>query len=135
MDLVDDLLEVVPDQRFEQLGEAGVEPNSVKHRLMIGWPLHHPHQRLAAARFPGDIVEEVAMAEAAPVGDAFGVELVQSCRNLAKFVCIEEAADYRISIAPILRQIRNCAVRLISPQRLRSHDISPHPQWEDTSSL
>src|SRR5260221_8362057 len=46
VDLVDDLLEVAADQRLEQLGEAGVEPDAIEYRLVVGRPLHHPDERL-----------------------------------------------------------------------------------------
>src|SRR5687767_2001707 len=60
MDLVDDLLEVGPEQRLQQPGNSEIEANGVEHRLMIGRPLHHPDQRLAGPTL-GYIVEEISV--------------------------------------------------------------------------
>ena len=82
MDLVDDLLEVAPDERLEKLGDARVEPHPIEHRLVIGRPLHHPDERRAIGA-GGDVVEEIAVPEAPPVAHAFGIELVGGFSDFA----------------------------------------------------
>ena len=99
VDLVDDLLEVAPDQRLEQRREARIEPHRVEHRLVIGRPLHHPHQR-RAVRAVGDLVEQIAVPEAAAVRDAFDVELVGRLPEKAGLRRGKEAADDDITLRP-----------------------------------
>src|SRR3546814_3937771 len=60
--LVDDLLEVPPDQRLQQPRDAPVEPHRIEQRLVIGRPLHHPGEPVALA-VGRDVVEEVAVPE------------------------------------------------------------------------
>ena len=74
MDLVDDLLEVAPDQRLEQSREARIEAHRVERWPVVGRPLHHLHQR--AAPTLGDLVEEIAVTEAAAVRHALGMDAV-----------------------------------------------------------
>src|SRR3546814_11873136 len=56
MHLVDDLLQIAADQRLKHIGDPPVEPHRIQHQLVIGWPLHQPHDRRAVRAF-GDIVE------------------------------------------------------------------------------
>ena len=77
----------VPALREQDLGGQGMIGIDalVEQRLMIGRPLCHPDQRLAAiAR--SHIVEEIGVPEASPVRDAFGVDLIDGLSDLADFV-------------------------------------------------
>src|SRR6476469_1652215 len=104
MNLVDDLLEVAPDQWLEQLGKTPVEPDAIEHRLVVGRPLDQPHTRLAV-RPTRDIVEEVAVAEAVLVSDTLGVKLIRRGRDFGDLALVEEAANYRVPVAPIMREV------------------------------
>src|SRR6476646_5744084 len=105
VDLVDDLLEVVSDQRFEQFGEPRVEADAIECRLMVGRPLNQPHQGLIPD-IPRNIVVEISVPKAAPMRDAFSVDLFQASGDLADLFRTEKAADDGISVPPILRQVR-----------------------------
>jgi hypothetical protein len=99
VDLVDDLLEVGPDQRLEQARDPDVEADGVELRLMIGRPLRHADERLVGAG--RDVVEEVAVAEAAPVGPALLVHLLDRGRDTFDLGRREKAANDRISFPPV----------------------------------
>ncbi len=117
--LIDDLLEITADQRLEQVNEARVQPDTVQHRLMIGRPLDHPHQRLASVPLARDVVEEIAVAEAPSVRRAFGVDLVQRSSDFLDFAAAEKAANDSITVAPIMREIGIDPGRILAPQCLR----------------
>jgi len=127
VDLVDDLLEIPPDQRFQQSSEPKVEPHSVENGLVVGWPLNHPHQRLAVA-IMSDVVEKVAMTEAATVLDALGMKLVCCGSYFGDFARAQEASNDGISITPILREIMLNIAAIIDAQRSRrTHLLPPRP--------
>jgi hypothetical protein len=136
VDLVDDLLEVAADQRLEQPGETRVTPHRVKYWLVIRGPLNHPYQRLAASLRPRDIVEEIAVAKAAPVRDPFGIKLVQRGGEFGHLVWIEKAANDRIPVAPILRELGVNLFTLVDRPPLRNaHRALPGLFREYSSSL
>ena len=93
VDLVDDLLEVGPDQGTKQLRDPPVEPDRVQFVLVVGRPLHHPY-RLAAAVVGGDVVEQIAVPEAAAVAQPLDVGW-------------SVAAENRVSSAERSRERRN----------------------------
>jgi hypothetical protein len=97
VDLVDDLLDVAPDQRLEQSREARIEAHRIEHGPVIGRPLHHLHQR--AALILRDLVEEIAVTEAAAVRHALGMDAVDIGADRGGFPGREEAADDRIAVA------------------------------------
>ena len=97
VDLVDDLLDVAADQRLQQSREARIEPDRVEHGPVVGRPLHHLHPRAALAL--RDLVEEIAVAEAAAVRDAFGMDGVDVGADRLDLAGREEAPDDGISVA------------------------------------
>src|SRR5947209_19622357 len=102
---------------------------------MVGRPLNHPDQRLAAFTLTRDIVEQIAMAKAAAVRCSFGVKLVERCADFLELGRIEKTPHDRIAVAPILREIGRYTCRLIASQTLRTtHGMSPPPQGEHTST-
>ena len=97
VDLVDDLLDVAPDQRLEQSREARIEPHRVERRPVIGRPLHHLHQRAALAL--RDLVEEIAVAEAAAVRHAFGMDGSISAPIAATSSAVKKPRTIGIAVA------------------------------------
>ena len=97
VDLVDDLLDVAPDQRLEQGGEAGIEAHRVERGAVVGGPLHHLHQRSAGPL--RDFVEEIAVAEAAAVRDPLGMDGVDLRADRGDLPGAEETADDRVAVA------------------------------------
>jgi hypothetical protein len=71
--LVDDLLEIVPEQRCEDPEDAAVGAISGQGRLEIGGPLHQAHDP-AELRIPAEPEQDVLMAEARVMLQAFGVD-------------------------------------------------------------
>jgi hypothetical protein len=126
VDLVDDLLEVASDERLKNLDNARVEPHPIEQRLVIGRPLHHADQRPSIGA-GGHVVEEVAVPETPPVAHSFGVELIGRFGDFRDLVGAEETPDYRVTVAPVLREILLSGCRRDRPQRLRAtHDSPPH---------
>ena len=93
MDLVDDLLEIASEDRFEKARDPPIEPDTVENSL-VGRPLHHPHQRVA---FPAghDIVEQIAVPEAAPMLHALGMDLVRGRGDFVDLAALEQTTDDR----------------------------------------
>src|SRR6185295_4125259 len=106
-----------------------------EQRLMVGRPLRHPHQRLAGG-VRRDIVEQIAVAEAAPVGPGFGMDLIDCRGDVGDLVSSEHAADDRVTVPPIMRQIGIYVAVTVDPQALRrTHHPSPRPREEYINSL
>ena len=92
---------------------------------MIGGPLRHSHDRRLAVGGGRDVVEQVAVAEAAAVGDALRVELVEGGGDLGDFFGREQPADDRIAVAAVVGsggvRARRCEIALC-----KAHDCSAH---------
>ena len=128
VDLVDDLLDVPPDQRLQQGREARIEPHRVEGGAVIGRPLHHLDPRPGLALC--DLVEEVAVPEAAAVRHALGVDGVDLGADRRHLSGREEGADDGITVpVPGLGVNRLCHrssdAALYRPARLPSARLWP----------
>ncbi|KAI1692905.1 diguanylate cyclase, GGDEF domain-containing protein [Ditylenchus destructor] len=98
--LVDDLLEIGADQRREDGVVARIEPDGVERGIVIGGPLDHADERRAVG-IGGDIVEEVAVPEAAAVRHPLFVDLIDRGADRRDFSGREHATDDGIALVQI----------------------------------
>jgi hypothetical protein len=126
--LIDDLLQIAADERRQKLGEAAVEPDRIQHGLVVGWPLDHRHRgpSVLGRRYP---VEEIAMPEAAAMGDTLCMQRVDRGADRADLIGAEHAAHDREPFASIMSDI--IVRRLLAPRgRLVESHVRPSPTQE-----
>ena len=75
-----------------------------------------------------NVVEEISVAEAPTVSDAFRMDLVDGDRDFSNFLDAEQAPDDGKSITPIVRQVVAITILFGDLQGSRTpHEISPTP--------
>jgi hypothetical protein len=110
VELVDDLLQVAPEQRLQHARQAAVEPDGIEHRLVPGHPLDHPHLRRPVI-LRRDIVEQIAVAEAAAMGDALFMDLIDGRADRRNFGRREQVTDDGVTVAGIIGDISGRLIR------------------------
>jgi hypothetical protein len=97
MQLIDDLLQVLPQQRRDEGQHPLVLAIAVEGRIDVGRPLHVTHQ---AAEFliRHDAIEQVLVAKAAPVAHAGGVLPIESRPEFSQVAGPEDLADDGVAL-------------------------------------
>ena len=98
--LIDDLFQVTPNQRFQDFQHARVRPHRVEHIIFVAWTLHPAHD-LAKALGLFDPDNLVLMTKSRRMSHPFRIPAIESLPDRCQFLRLEDAGDYQVPKLPV----------------------------------
>jgi hypothetical protein len=102
--LVDDLLEILAQERRHDRQHAGIGAVAPEHRIDVGRPLHHAHDP-AEIGVVAQPEQHVLVAKAGTVAQRPVVQPIEGLGQLRDLVPVEHAPDDRVAVLVVVREM------------------------------